>query len=129
MPNGKFFTDRSGRKERPTMQGNNRRRGGFLKWFAAVLLGATMFTVVAQPAEAARFRGRGWGWGGYRAYRMPFRGYYRAYPRYGYGYRKVAPRFYYGGAYPYGYSSGYGGYYSAPMRPGFGYYNYVPPML
>jgi hypothetical protein len=113
------------------MEGNNRRRGGTLKWLAAALLGLTVLTAIAQPAEAARFRGRGWGWGGYRAYRMPYRGSYRALPRYGYGgygYRGVAPRSYYGGAYPFGYSSGYRGY-SAPMMPGMGYYNYLPPML
>jgi hypothetical protein len=115
------------------MEGNNRKRGGFLKGLAAVLVGATLLTAVAQPAEAARFRGRGWGWGGYRAYRMPYRGYSRgyAYPRfggYGYGYRGVAPGYNYRGAYPYGYSSGYRGFY-APMTPGLGYFNYAPPML
>jgi hypothetical protein len=96
-----------------------------------------MFTVVAQPAEAARFRGRGWGWGGYRAYRMPYRGfsrgYYGAYPRYGFrgygsGYRGMAPGYFYGGGLPYGYSSGYGGFYS-PMMRGMGYSTYLPPVL
>jgi hypothetical protein len=116
------------------MEGNNCRRGRPWKWVAAALLGLSLFAVVAQPAEAGRFRGRGWGRGwGYRAYRMPARAYYRAYPRYGYGYRGygygyrgAAPGYYYGGGYPHGY--GYGGYY-APMRPGIGYFNYVPPML
>jgi hypothetical protein len=111
------------------MEGNNRKRRGPWKWLAAAVVGLSLFSVVAQPAEAARFR-RGWGWGGYRAYRMP----YRAYPRYGYGYgygygyRRVVPRIYFGGGYPYGSGYGYGGY-SAPMRPGLGYYNYAPPML
>jgi hypothetical protein len=111
------------------MEGNNRKSGRPWRWVTAALLGLSLFAGVAQPAEAARFRGRGWGWGGYRAYRMPYGGYSRAYPRYGYGYRGygyrgAAPRYFYGGAYPYG----YGGYYG-PMRPGVGLYNYAPPML
>ena len=56
------------------MESNNGRRGRPWSWLAAALLGLSLFAVVAQPAEAARFRGRGWGRGwGYRAYRMPYR--------------------------------------------------------
>ncbi len=111
-------------------------RSWFLKCLATALVGLTLIPLIAQPAEAARFRGRGVGrgWGGYRAYRTPYRAYNRAYPRYGYGsgagYGGALPRYYnsnyYGGGLPYGY--GPGGY-SAPMNSGLGYYNYTPPMF
>jgi hypothetical protein len=122
-------------KEQEMMDGCNSRRSRYLKFVATALLGLTLIALAAQPAEAARWRGRGGarGWGGYRAYRMPYRNYARVYPRYGYGYGygAAAPRYYssnyfYGGAAPYGY--GYGGY-AAPIAPGLGTYNYVPPML
>jgi hypothetical protein len=122
---------RSQVKEQATMDGSNSWRGRFLKSVAAALLGLTFITLAAQPAESAPWRGRGWarGWGGYRAYRMPYRNVGRVYARP--GYRPVAPRYYnsnyfYRGAGPYGY--GYGGY-SRPIAPGMGPYNYVPPML
>jgi len=113
------------------MDGCNSSRSRYLKLVATSLLGLTLIALAAQPAESAPWRGRRVvrNWGGYRAYRMPYRNVARVYPRY--GYRAVAPRYYssnyfYRGAVPYGY--GYGGY-SAPMPPGFGGYNYVPPML
>jgi hypothetical protein len=118
------------RKEQTTMNGGNSGRGWCLKLVAAALLGLMLISLAAQPAESAPWRGRGWarGWGGYRAYRMPYRNYARAYPRY--AYRAPVPRYYssnyfYRGAAPYGY--GYGGY-TQPIAPGFGYYNYAPPM-
>ena len=113
------------------MDGCNSRHGRCLKFVATALLGLTLIALAAQPAESAPWRARrsARGWGGYRAYRMPYRNLARVYPRY--GTRAVAPRYYnsnyfYRGAVPYG--SGYGGY-STPIAPGLGYYNYVPPML
>jgi hypothetical protein len=115
------------------MDDRNSWRGRFLKFVATALLGLTLISLVSPPAESAPWRGRRWarGWGGYRAYRMPYRNYAGIYPRSGYGYRPVAPRsyssnYFYRPAAPYGY--GYGGY-STRMAPAAGYYNYVPPML
>jgi len=111
-------------------------RRGFWKGLTAVFLGLTLIPLIAQPADAARYRGRGWG--GARSYGRT----YRAYPRYGYGYRSVVPRvysrgynynpgYYYGRGYPYGsgygYGSGYSGY-AAPAWP-VRYYNFAVPML
>jgi len=98
---------------------------------AAALLGLTLIALAAQPADAARWGGRGWarGWGGYRAYRMPYRNYARVYPRYGYGYRAITPRYYNANTFyrmgvPYGYPVR-----STPILPGLNYYNYAPPMM
>jgi len=119
------------------MNGCNFRRGRCLKFVAAALLGLTLISLAAQPAESAPWRGRGSGrgWGGYGAYRMPYsrnyyRNYGRVYPRYGYpapvpGY--YGSNYFYRGAVPYTYGSGYGGYVQ-PLVPGFGSYNYAAPI-
>jgi hypothetical protein len=119
------------------MNGRNSRRGWFVKSMATVLLGLTLIALATSPAEAARYGRRGWGrgWGGYRAYRMPNRGFYGGYR--GYGYRGFAPRYYgssynfYRGGVPYGYGPalgyGYGGF-AAPVVPGLGYYSYGAPV-
>jgi hypothetical protein len=113
-------------------------RRGFWKFLTLAVLGLGVLCSLAQPAEAARGRGRGWGRGVYRAYRAPYRGYgyyggYRGY-RSGYsGYsgrwvtqRPVYPGTSYGGPYQYGYR------YSAPLAPAAGYgssyYNFAPRM-
>ena len=124
------------------MQERKTLRARILKRLTMVLAGLTLVSVMAQPADAARWRGRGWarGWGGYRAYRMPYGGFSRPYRGYGYGYRPAyglgygyGPTFYSrgysGGALPaYRYGLGYGGY-SPGMMPGAGYYNYGMPIF
>jgi hypothetical protein len=116
------------------MVGFKPQRHGLARTLAMALLAIVFLAGIAQPAAAARYRGWGWGRGGYRAYRAPYRGYYRAMPRYGYGYgyrgwraapRTVYPGYYYGGPYRYGYGYGYG----APLMPAAGYYNFAPPMM
>jgi hypothetical protein len=119
-------------KEQGTMDGCNSSRSRYPKFVATALLGLTLIALAAQPAESApwrRARRMVRNWGGYRAYRMPYRNIAPVYPRY--GTPAVAPRYYnsnyfYRGAVPYGYGSGG---YSAPMAPGFGGYGIVPPML
>jgi hypothetical protein len=112
---------------------------GLLKTLGAALLGLALIPMLAPTADAARYRGRGWGggWGRgvYRYYAAPYRGYSRGYSGYRYGYRGFAPRVYRPGAY---YGSGYrGGFYGGAYPYGYGgfaaprarYFNYAPPML
>jgi hypothetical protein len=119
------------------MAGQRSSSGRIKKLVAVALLGVTLVSLISPSAEAARFRGRRWGraWGGYRAYRVPYRYPVGVFPRAGYGYgagyrgygyRAYGPNFLYGAGLPY--DLGYGSFY-APMNRSPGFYNYVPPMM
>ena len=117
------------------MGSHNSSRSCYVKFVATALLGLTLISLTAQPAESRPWRRGGWarGWGGYRAYRMPYRNYAPVYPRY--GYRAPIPRSYYntnsfyryGVPYQYGYG-GSGGYFG-PIAPGYGYSTGFPPLM